>query len=426
MSEQPRQRPLATLKEPSFALYAGSRFTSGMAMTLLQATVAFQIFQITDSALQLGLIGLVRFLPSFSLSLFAGAVADRYDRRLVAMAATVVPLLCSLALGITTATGVVTVGLIYGLIALVAVAAAFEAPARQALLPALIRREMLAAGITMGSTVQSLSFVTGPTVAGLVIATLSIDAAYFVHTALCVGSLVTLGSLRINSSEFRRTAISVAGIKEGVAFVWQRQVLLGSMTLDLFAVIFGGASALLPIYALEILEVGPRGYGILAASLEAGALLMAIAMVLLPPIKKPGRALLFTVVAFALATIVFGLSRSFPLSIAAYMGVGMADQISVVMRQTTVQLATPDDLRGRVSSINMLFIGASNHLGAVESGFVAALTSATFAVVSGGVACLAVVGIVAAKMPELRRYEGEGPKTDKTEEPVEQLSPAAG
>ena len=176
------------------------------------------------------------------------------------------------------------------------------------------------------------------------------------------------------------------------------------MTLDMFAVVFGGAQALLPVYARDILQVGEVGYGILAASLNAGALLMSIVMVLMPTVQRTGRVLLLSIGAFGVATIAFGASRSFPLSVAAYMAVGMADQVSVVLRQTTIQLATPDYLRGRVTAVGQLFIGTSNPLGAMESGFVAAATSATFAVVSGGIGCLAVLALVAARMPELRRY----------------------
>jgi predicted MFS family arabinose efflux permease len=179
------------------------------------------------------------------------------------------------------------------------------------------------------------------------------------------------------------------------------------MTLDMFAVIFGGATALLPVYASQILAVGPRGYGLLSASLDIGALSSAIVMMIRRPVSRAGPALLGAVAVFGLATIVFGLSRSFPLSIAAYMVAGMADQVSVVMRQTTIQLATPDALRGRVSSVNMIAIAASNQLGAVESGFVAAATTPTFAVVSGGIGCLVVLAIVMWRVPQLRRHRTE-------------------
>jgi predicted MFS family arabinose efflux permease len=180
-------------------------------------------------------------------------------------------------------------------------------------------------------------------------------------------------------------------------------VILGCMSLDMFAVIFGGATALLPIYAKDILQVGPKGYGLLTSALEIGALIMSVVLIARRP-RRTGRALLLAVTAFGLATIVFGLSRSFPLSLAAYMFAGMSDQISVVMRSTAVQLTTPDELRGRVSAVATIFIGASNQLGAAESGFVAHLTTPQFSVASGGVLCLLVVAGVAWRLPELRTY----------------------
>jgi predicted MFS family arabinose efflux permease len=182
-------------------------------------------------------------------------------------------------------------------------------------------------------------------------------------------------------------------------------VILGCMSLDMFAVIFGGATALLPIYAKDILNSGARGYGMLTSSFEIGAMLMAVVLTLRPPAQNAGRVLLSAVAVFGVVTIVFGLSRVFALSIGAYVIAGMADQISVVMRSTAIQLSTPDELRGRVSAVNMIFIGASNQLGAAESGFVAHLTSPQFAVVSGGVGCLIVVALIAWRLPELRRYQ---------------------
>jgi MFS family permease len=195
------------------------------------------------------------------------------------------------------------------------------------------------------------------------------------------------------------------------------------MALDMFAVIFGSATALLPIYANEILGVGARGYGLLASALEIGSLSMAALLLLLPPLRRAGRALCTGVAIYGVATLVFGLSTSFPLSLAALIVAGAGDQVSVVMRSTLIQLATPDALRGRVSSLNFIFIGASNQLGAVESGFVAALTSAVFAVASGGVACLVVLGLVAWKLPELRRYRLDHPHGEPGAPPVARYTP---
>jgi len=217
-------------------------------------------------------------------------------------------------------------------------------------------------------------------------------------------NLIGIGFVRPIRDTGERRAPSWRGVREGIAFVRRSPVIWGCMTLDMFAVIFGGATALLPIYASQILAVGPRGYGLLSAALDVGALTSAVVMMVRRPVSRAGPALLGAVAIYGLATIVFGFSRAFPLSVGAYMIAGMADQVSVVMRQTTIQLATPDALRGRVSSVNMIAIAASNQLGAVESGFVAAATSPTFAVVSGGLGCLLVLAIVVWRVPELRRH----------------------
>lgn len=399
--------PLAALRQPSFAAYAAARLASAVAMTLLNAAILYHVYQLTGSAFQLAFIGLARFLPSLGLTLVGGAVADARNRKVIVMAALCVPAAASAALFAATAGGTVSAPLIYGLVLAVAVAAAFENPARQALLPQLVTPETFPNAIVVSSTIQSLGFVTGPALAGLCIALAGVEAAYAVHAALVLLAIGLTALLRPRPIAGPRRAVSLAAIREGLQFVIRRQPIVGAMTLDMFAVIFGGAQALLPIYAADILGVGGVGYGILAASLEAGALLMSVVLIFLPPIRPAGRVLLITVALFGLGTIVFGLSRNFYLSVATYAAIGMADQVSVVLRQTIIQLATPDDLRGRVSSVNMLFIGASNQLGAVESGLVAGLVNATFAVVSGGIGTLAVVAIVAARLPGLRRYRIE-------------------
>jgi MFS family permease len=393
------------LREPDFRLYLVSRLLSGSAMTLLQAAIAWQVYQISGSALQLGLLGLARFLPALGMSLIAGAIADRYDRRVIVMAAQVAPFLCSLSLLIATRADAAGLPLIYGLVLLIALASAFENPARQALLPQIVPRGIFLNAVTVSSTVQQFAFVAGPVVGGVVIGSTGVDGAYAIHVAMVAGAVVSLAFLHPRGEQGERRAVSIASITEGVQFVFRRQPLLGSMALDMFAVIFAGATALLPIYAEEILEAGPRGYGLLTSAQGVGALLMSLVMVALPPVKRTGLVLLLSVAGYGVATMAFGLSRSFPLSLLAYGMCGVTDQISVIMRQTTIQLATPDELRGRVSSVSSLFIGASNQVGSIESGVVAALTNATFAVVSGGAACIGVVALIAAKMPELRSYQ---------------------
>lgn len=393
----------------TLVLYLASRFCTAAALTMFRAAVAWHVFALTGSAFHLGLIGLVQFVPALGLNLVGGALADTYDRRRIMMRAQLVPLVAGVTLCLVTRAGVVDLPVLYGLIFLVAVAAAFDNPARAALLPTLVPREVFPRVVTIASTVQALAFATGPAVGGFIIAGPGIAASYATYATLIALSLVGLVFLRPPRSDTPRASLSLAAVREGLAFVRGNHVVLGCMMLDMFAVIFGGATALLPIYAHEILRVGARGYGILSASLEAGALCTSAVLLWMPPIRRAGRALLLAVAAFGTATIVFGLSRWFPLSVLAYMAVGVADQVSVVMRSTIIQLATPDVLRGRVSAVNFIFIGASNQLGAVESGFVAALTTATFSVVSGGLGCLAVLAVVATRLPALRRYRIDAP-----------------
>jgi MFS family permease len=416
--DRERHDPFSALRQRNFQLYAVARLCSAVAMTLLQATLIWQVYEVSNSKLQLGVLGLVQFVPSLAMSFVAGAVADSTDRRRVVMAAQAGALTAIALLGLVTLGGEPRLIVIYALVLMAGIASAFEFPARQALLPGIVTIETFPQAITTASTIQQLGFVSGPALAGGLIAIEGPALAYGAYAVLVVGSIAALAFVRPRSNDLPRKAISLTAIREGLHFVWTRQVLLGAMTLDMFAVIFGGATALLPVYANDILDVGPVGYGLLFAALDAGALVMALALVFLPPVERTGRALLLSIVVFGLATVAFGLSRSFPLSLAAYALIGAADQVSVVMRQTTIQLATPDELRGRVSSVNMLFVGASNRLGAVESGFVAAATSATFAVVSGGAGCLAVVGFVAAKMPDLRNYRIRDGVAKQVEEAV--------
>ncbi len=387
-----------------FWLYLASRFCNASAMMMLRAAIAWHVFALSHSAFHLGLIGLVQFVPVLSLMLIGGVLADTYDRRTIMMLAQAVPLLGSLLLWLATRSGAASLPLLYGLVVAVGAAWAFDSPSRAALLPTLVSRQVFPRAVTIAATNQALAFSTGPALGGWVIAVAGVGATYAVAVALIACSLVTLAAMRAGRRQGAPGVVSLAAIREGLRFVRRSPVVLGCMTLDMFAVIFGGAAALLPIYATEILHVGGRGYGLLTSSLELGALVTSLALTVLPPVRRPGRALLAAVTVYGVATIVFGLSRWFPLSVLAYMAVGMADQVSVVMRATAIQLSTPDALRGRVSSVNMIFIGASNQLGAAESGFVAALTSAPFSVVSGGIASMLVLVVVAGALPELRRY----------------------
>jgi MFS family permease len=385
-------------------VYLFARFAAATALTALRAAIAWQVFEVSRSAFHLGLIGLVQFVPALGFSLVGGLVADARDRRRVMITAELVPLVCAGVLGVATARGVAGLGLLYGLTFVTSIASTFENPAAAALLPSLVSRGAFPRAVAAASTNRALAFASGPAVAGLVIAGAGVAAAYATAAVLMAASIGALLCLRAPFEGPRQADLDWRAIREGVSFVLHHRVVLGCMMLDMLAVIFGGVAALLPIYATDILHVGAHGYGLLVSSLDIGALLCSAVLTLLPPITRAGPALLLSVAVYAAATIVFGVSRWFPLSVAAYMMVGVADQVSVVLRSITIQLTTPDELRGRVSSVNLVFIGASNQLGAAESGFVAAMTSPTISAVSGGVASLLVVLGIALAFPELRRY----------------------
>lgn len=395
---------------------------------MLQAILAWHVYELTGSALSLGFLGLARFLPSLGLAMVGGVVADTYNRRNIIMAAQTVPQACGIVLALATFNGWVSPELIYGLVLLVGLANAFENPARLALLPAIVRPETFSNAVTVSSTLQSFGMITGLFIGGILV-DLDAGVSYVAYSASIGFAFLFMGMLRYEQrDDGPRRSVSIAAIKEGLEFVWQRQPILGAMSLDMFAVIFGGAKGLLPVYAQDILHVGGLGYAMLFASLEIGAFLMSLAIVVRPPVYRTGRVLVYSVAAFGILTMAFGLSRDIYLSIALYMAIGAADQISVVMRNVIIQLATPDELRGRVSSVSQVFIQASNQLGAMESGFVAAVTSATFAVVSGGAAAVGVTAAIAWRMRELFDYRTEAhakwvekkPAAQAAEEPASQ------
>jgi MFS family permease len=395
---------VATLRHRPLAMWIASRFASGAAATLLRTVWAWQLFQITRSELSLGVLGIIQFVPALLTGLVGGAVADSYDRKRIVVAAQVVPFGAALTLAILGAEGLTREATLYGTVAVCALATAFEAPARAATLPSLVPPREFSAAVTVYTTFQSLAFVTGPAVGGLLLGAAGIPAAYAVAASLYAVSMALVSLVPMARRGGGRRGVSLEQIREGLAFVRSKPALLGAMAVDMIAVIFASATVLLPVYADTILGVGASGYGLLAASLDIGALAMSLLLVVVPPVRRLGRAMLIAVALYGVATFAFGLSRTFALSVIAYVAVGMADQVSVVMRSTLIQISTPDELRGRVSSISMIFIGASNQLGAAEAGFLAAATSATFAVVGGGAMCLLVVAVAAATIRSLRLF----------------------
>ena len=430
-TDGPRHDPFAALRQPSFVLYSLDRGMSAIAASVLQLTMAWQVLEISGSvsnaALNLGFLALARFLAALATSLAGGVVADAFDRRLIMVFSKTVPLTCACILGVATLGDWVQLELIFGLVILTGFASSFEGPARQALLPALVRPETFANAVTVANMIQRLGGITGPIVAGFVISATGIAASYFIVMAALLASTVPLLLLRYPQPTGKRAGANIQAALEGLKFVRSQQPVLGAMSLDMFATIFGGAAALLPIYASDILDVGPTGLGVLTASMSAGAYASSLLMMFRPAVRRTGRVLVSCVVLYGLLTVAFGFSREFILSVLLYGLIGGVDMVSIVMRQQIIQMATPNELRGRVSAVYQVFLGASNQGGAMESGFVAAATSATFAVVSGGFAAAAIAGFIGWRMPRLFHYEsGDEAPGDASPAPAAQAASAAG
>lgn len=372
------------------------------------AALMWQVYDLTGSPVPLAFLGVARFLPSLAISFFAGAVADTRDRRIILGLSQLVPIGVSTLLWALTSSGTITIGIIYATVALLGTAAAFENPARQSLLPQVVPRSSFQRAVALTTTVQQLALVIGPAVSGLIIAQFGVAPAYLLHVGVLLLGLAYVIGIQVAPGSNPRGVLSLALIREGLVFIWQHPAVFGAMALDMAAVIFAGAEALLPIYARDILDVGAFGYGLLSSSKAIGAFAMAITLALLPSIVRTGRALVITIALYGVGTIAFGLSTVFPLSVLLYGLTAACDQLSVVMRQNIIQLGTPDALRGRVTSVNQVFIGASNQLGLMESGLVAAwANSAVFAVVFGGVACLIAVAAIGVLLPALWRHRIE-------------------
>jgi len=364
--------------------------------------IGWEMYQRTDHALALGLVGLAQAVPMIAMSLPAGYLADRFDRKNLLIASLLGASLLSVLLALLSAVRGPTY-LMYLLLFLDSAVLTLGRPARTALLPLLVPREIFANAVAWRTSLQQIAAVTGPALGGLILA-MSIPAAYLVSAASTLLFAAFLTRIVIPRAESGAVSASVEALVAGLKFVFSHRLILSAISLDLFAVLFGGAVYLLPIYARDILQVGETGLGWLRAAPAAGAFCTAILLAHLPPMQRAGRNLLLAVAGFGVATILFGLSRSFWLSLALLFLTGVFDNVSVVVRHTLLQLLTPDAMRGRVSAVNAVFIGSSNELGGFESGLVAELFSPMISVVSGGFGTLIVVGTMAARSRELREF----------------------
>jgi MFS family permease len=398
-------RGWAAFRHRDFRLFCAARFAMALAIQVQTVAVAWLVYDASGSALNLGLVGLASFLPTIALVLVTGLVADRYSRRGILMLVFSAMMLTSFGLLAQVHAGVPSLWPIYGLLVAFGAARAFGNPAAQAFVPALVPAGDLANAIAWNSSVQQVATISGPAVGGILYA---VDpTAPFLGSAVCFGlAAVLIAALRLRPAEVKREPVTWSRVIAGLVFLRTKPLLLGAISLDLFAVLLGGATALMPIFARDVFHVGPWGLGLLRSMPAVGAVTMAIVLAhssLLA--RRAGLRMLQAVGVFGLATVGFGLSTSFGLTLVLLAILGAADMVSVVVRQTLVQAETPDELRGRVAAVNTVFIGASNELGEFESGTLAWLVGTSPAVVIGGVGTIMLAGLWRFWFPELARRD---------------------
>ena len=408
----------SAFKSRDFRLYQAARLMVILGAEAQSVAVAWQVYALTHSALDLGYTGLALFLPGVFVMLAAGHAADRYDRRKIILLCYTLQACCTAALLWLSMSATALKGgriwPIYAVLVGIGLGRAFSGPAASAMLPSLVPKEHFVNAVTWGATVYQIANMSGPAVggilftlplAGVAAAWNGAPVVYGFTLLMLLGFIVLVSMIRAKMVMTDKRAFSVKTMLAGLEYVWRAKLLLGSISLDLFAVLLGGATALLPIFATDILHAGPRGLGLLRAMPSVGALVVSLTMVVKPIKRKAGATMLICVGIFGAATVVFGLSKSIWLSAVALVVVGASDMVSVVVRSSLLQLATPPEMRGRVSAVNWLFIGASNEFGEFESGVTAHWWGAVPAVVIGGIGSLIVTGTAAVLFPALRKAD---------------------
>lgn len=398
----------AAFRHSSYARFFTSRFMAAFAIQIVSVSVGWQMYDQTGSALYLGLIGLFQFLPSLLLILVTGSVADRYNRRAIAAACLVVGAACVSGLLVLTISGQFTPWIVFTILTVFGIERAFMGPAVQSLAPNLVPEKDLANAIAWNSSSWQTASITGPVAGGLLYGA-SATLAYSVALAFFVAAAILM--FMIKRPEQQRgpaKSVTLDSMLAGLRFIKAEKIVLGAISLDLFAVLLGGAVALMPIFARDILTLGPWGLGLLRAAPGIGAIAVAVLLATYPIRHHAGRLMFAGVAIFGIATVAFGLSENPALSIAALVLMGGADMISVYVRETLIALWTPDEVRGRVNAVNMVFVGASNELGEFRAGTMASVIGAVPAVVVGGLGTILVAGIWAKSFPRLRKIDSLG------------------
>ncbi len=408
-SPQPPAR--IAFRYPNFRFYMTARLLAVMSSEMQSVAVAWQVYALTHRPVDLGLVGLAQFLPGIFLFLLAGHTADRVARQRVLQTCYIAFSLCSLLLLALAIRGSASVYPIYGVLLLNGAVRTFNGAAGQSFLPLLVRGEHFPNAVAWSSSTFQAATILGPMAGGLMYGWARGPAP--VYTCAAMGYLTALllvSAIHLQAVQRPRAAASFGVVLDGLRYIWRNKLILGAISLDLFAVLLGGAVALLPVYAREILKVGPSGLGLLRSAPGVGALITAILVAHWPVRRQAGAAMLWCVAGFGVFTVVFGLSRNLTLSMAALALVGACDMVSVIVRQTMIQLATPDDMRGRVSAVNMVFIGASNEVGQFESGITAQWFGTVPAVILGGLGTIAIVMLWAWLFPSVRRADELAPQ----------------
>ena len=398
---------------PSFQRYWAARLCVTLAIQMQAVAIGWQVYDLTRRPLDLGLVGLAQFLPSLGLALVTGHVADRYDRRTVMALCIIVEALCAVLFLTFTLQDGTNTPFLFGVLVLFGTARAFEFPASVALMPNLVPPRLFTNAAAWSSSAWQAATIVGPAIGGLLYA-IGPEAVYGCCVLMFLLSVFLVNTIRIEQREKEQMAATWESVVAGISFIRGQPVVLGAVSLDLFAVLLGGATALLPVYARDILYVGPWGLGLLRSAPAVGALVTALLVARRPIQRHAGAILLGAVGIFGLSIVVFGLSRNLWLSLLALIILGASDMVSVVIRRVLVLVKTPDEMRGRVSAVESVFIGASNELGEFESGVTAAWFGVVPAVVLGGLGTLAIVGLWARIFPQLRQVGSlEGERLEK-------------
>lgn len=405
-SETKQRAPLAPFRSRDFSLLWFGSFVSQAGSQMHVVAVSWQVYELTKDPLALGGIGVARIVPLVLLALGSGVLADALDRRKLMLWSQFAMMLCSAALALASSLGIISIWWIFVVTALSSAAATLGMPARQAIVPNLVPRQHLASALSLNIISWQAATIMGPTFGGFIIAGLGVGAVYWIDAFSFVAVIVALLLMRVGAVIGERRPVNLRAAVEGFVFVRRNTLIWSTMLLDFLATLLGSATVLLPLFATDVLQVGSVGVGLLYAAPSVGAVVTSgLLSVWGGTLRRQGRILLVAVVIYGLCTAVFGLSTSFWLSALMLVGVGAADTVSMVIRQTIRQLTTPDDMRGRMTAVGMLFFAGGPQLGEIEAGVAARLMGGPLSVAAGGLACMLMVGVLSLSTPALRAYD---------------------